>query len=96
MITDLSQTGAASLELFTLAWAFRHDSGSRYRLLNPRSSIDQGGRMKETFKKNVTWICAAYFLAYVGTEGMISLDLIRLRLKVLLTPRVQPRSRAGS
>jgi hypothetical protein len=94
MITDFSQTGAVALEFLTLVWAFRHDNGLRYCSLNPRSSIDQGSRMKEAFKKHVTWICAAYFLAYVGTEGRISLPSFKQNL-VDSFP-VQPLSQAGS
>lgn len=78
--------GAVALQAVVLVWVFRFEDGERYRETLAASSnkpvVDRvseapppaphhhpgGGSLKHA----VTWICAAYFLVYVGTESAIS------------------------
>lgn len=75
--------GSAVLQGLVLCWVFRFEDGRRYRetldpeLFRPRaldvlSEAQPSARPKGALKHAVTWICAAYFLAYVGTESAIS------------------------
>ncbi|KAI3390743.1 hypothetical protein diail_8769 [Diaporthe ilicicola] len=79
--------GAVALQAAVLVWVFRFEDGGRYREAlasspNKPAEVDRvseapppsahrpggGGALKHA----VTWICAAYFLVYVGTESAIS------------------------
>ncbi|KAF2865915.1 MFS transporter-like protein [Massariosphaeria phaeospora] len=65
--------GASVLELLVLACAFRHDNASKYR--NDKPSIEMISsevNSKAILRYRATWMSAAYFLAYVGTETAIS------------------------
>ncbi|ROV94146.1 hypothetical protein VPNG_09343 [Cytospora leucostoma] len=75
--------GSAVLQGLVLCWVFRFENGRRYRetldpeLFRPRaldmaSEAQPSARPKGAIKHAVTWICAAYFLTYVGTESAIS------------------------
>lgn len=66
----MTQAAASSIELALLAWAFRYEDGRRYRLEASREGTHQNDHMKEASKNKVTWICACFFLAYVGAEGI--------------------------
>lgn len=70
--------GASLLEAVVLILAFRREDSRKYRAHHERerllevpneSSLDARTAI---FKHGVTWICAAYFLAYIGTENGIS------------------------
>ncbi|KAI0383976.1 MFS general substrate transporter [Hypomontagnella monticulosa] len=70
--------GASLLEAVVLILAFRHEDSIKYRadhererLLEVRNESSLDARTA-IFKHGVTWICAAYFLAYIGTENGIS------------------------
>ena len=60
------------MALVVLATAFRHEGAARYReskqFESPNGDIDR----KAIFKHRATWLCAAYFLTYVGTETAVS------------------------
>ncbi|KAI1382054.1 MFS general substrate transporter [Hypoxylon crocopeplum] len=70
--------GASVLEAAVLILAFRFEDSKRYRddheqdpLLEAQGETAADG--KDTiFRHWVTWICAAYFLACIGTENAIS------------------------
>lgn len=69
-----------------LALAFRMEDGSRYREGLEKSELerdtpcdDAGGR--SIFQHKVTWICAAFFLAYVGTEGAVAGWIVTFMLR---------------
>ncbi|KUI69700.1 Bypass of stop codon protein 6 [Cytospora mali] len=75
--------GAVVLQALVLFWAFRFEDGLRYRealgpnMLKPgeldaASEAPPSAFPRGALKHAVTWICAAYFLAYVGTEAAIS------------------------
>ncbi|KAI1466707.1 MFS general substrate transporter [Daldinia caldariorum] len=70
--------GASVLEAMILLFAFRFEDSSKYQndhqqALLPQTRGETGTNTKTAFfKYNVTWICAAYFLAYIGTENGIS------------------------
>ncbi|KAL1855209.1 hypothetical protein Daus18300_011210 [Diaporthe australafricana] len=78
--------GAVVLQAAVLLWVFRFEDGARYREALAASSNKSGvvDRVSEAppqarhqpgggaLKHAVTWICAAYFLVYVGTESAIS------------------------
>ena len=66
----MSQIGCASLSLVFLSTAFWDRSGSVYRLENPKDESNDEGPIKEALKNRITWICALYFFAYVGAEGI--------------------------
>jgi len=57
------------LEVIILPFSFRHENASRYHLEKQDTSKEPGTQLVEIVKYRVTWICATYFLAYVGTEG---------------------------
>lgn len=72
---------ASVLQGLILYFAFRSEDGSRYRhdmkKLEGEDGLDRDlGRATEVKRGilhySATWICAAYFLAYVGTEAAIS------------------------
>ncbi|KAI1481737.1 MFS general substrate transporter [Daldinia eschscholtzii] len=70
--------GASVLEVVILLLAFRFEDSKKYhddhkQDLLPRAHGETDSNTKTViFKYGVTWICAAYFLAYVGTESAIS------------------------
>ncbi|MBE7182506.1 MAG: MFS transporter, partial [Terriglobus roseus] len=59
---------AAAVELVTSAWAFWPQTAAKYREETSRQSEEQGGRTREALKSRVTWLCALFFLSYMGTE----------------------------
>ena len=77
------QAGCAAIELAACSWAFWHKTGDVYRAENSRQSDSKGGRTKEALKNKITWMCAAFFFAYVGLEvslgGWIVTFMIRIR-----------------
>ena len=70
--SEIAQAGASSVELALLTYAFWHEDGLKYRSEHSVEGHNQNGLMKEASKNKVTWICALYFLAYVGTVSMSS------------------------
>ncbi|ROW03062.1 hypothetical protein VMCG_05721 [Cytospora schulzeri] len=73
--------GAVILQWVLLCWAFRFDDGKRYRDaletsrpggLNEASRATPVVRPRGALGYAVTWICAAYFFFYVGTETAMS------------------------
>jgi hypothetical protein len=57
------------LEAIILPVAFRYEDAQRYRREKHDTSKQQRTQVIDIVRYRVTWICAAYFLAYVGTEG---------------------------
>ncbi|KAI6093666.1 MFS general substrate transporter [Hypoxylon rubiginosum] len=74
--------GASVLEAIILVFAFRFEDATKYhqdphkqaQLTPAREDADAGGADSHPsiFKHRVTWICAVYFLACVGTENAVS------------------------
>lgn len=78
--------GAVVLQAVVLLWAFRFEDGARYRDAlvatpkRPAGVVDGSSEAPPLAPRPgaaalgyaVTWICAAYFLVYVGTEAAIS------------------------
>lgn len=64
-----------TLELIAATIAFWHSTGKEFRQSQAGAPSDRG-RMKASLKSRVTWICAAFLLAYVGSEGMLPLSCI--------------------
>ncbi|KAF2022828.1 MFS general substrate transporter [Setomelanomma holmii] len=60
------------LESLLLLFAFRNETASVYRQGKQVRPGDIKTDTKATFRYQATWLCAAYFLAYVGTETAIS------------------------
>jgi fucose permease len=52
--------------------AFRHESAEAYRRSEQAKTSDPRIDPKAMFQYTATWLCAAYFLTYVGTETAIS------------------------
>ncbi len=77
------QAGCAAIELATSLWSFWHKTAAVYRAENSRQSDSEGSRTREALKNKITWMCAIYFFAYVGTEvslgGWIVTFMIRIR-----------------
>ncbi len=63
--------GLVACELVLGTMAFWTETGMKYRDTN-RSDGEEKGMTRRALKNKVTWICSAFFLAYVGTEGMPS------------------------
>lgn len=61
--------------LVTSVYAFRFQDAQKYRAEKHDQEEHESSRNKESslaiFKHSATWICAAYFLAYVGIEGKL-------------------------
>lgn len=78
---------AAAIEAIMLSWSFWNETAMQFREDNPRMSDETGNRMMEALftKPNarVTWLCAVFFLGYVGIEvalgGWIVTFMIRVR-----------------
>lgn len=77
--------GAVVLQAAVLLWVFRFEDGARYReaLAVSKRPAEVDGASEAppllaghagggALRYAVTWICAAYFLVYVGTEAAIS------------------------
>ncbi|OAK94344.1 MFS transporter-like protein [Phaeosphaeriaceae sp. SRC1lsM3a] len=60
------------VELLALVVAFWNETASVYRRAKHSDSEDDKVDAKAMFGYRATWLCAAYFLAYVGTETAIS------------------------
>ena len=71
-LTNHLQAGASTLSLIVLVAAFRHEDASSYRQNKHSSLTDLKVDAKAMFKHRAVWLCAAYFLTYVGTETAIS------------------------
>ena len=75
--------GVVALEICGGTWAFWNESGLKYRDDNSSADSDEKGKTRLALKQKVTWICAAFLLAYVGTEvslgGWIVTFMIRVR-----------------
>ena len=62
--------GCSGLNLALLTTAFWEKSGQVYRDENPKEEgKEEGGRTREALRNKITWICALFFLTYVGAEG---------------------------
>ncbi|CAD6586200.1 MAG: hypothetical protein ASARMPREDX12_002296 [Alectoria sarmentosa] len=75
--------GVVTLEICGGTWAFWKETGLKYRDDNSTADSDEKGKTRLALKQRVTWICAAFLLAYVGTEvslgGWIVTFMIRIR-----------------
>lgn len=75
--------GVMVLEMIGCTWAFWKETGLKYRDDNSTAESDEKGKTILALKQKVTWICAAFLLAYVGTEvslgGWIVTFMIRVR-----------------
>lgn len=60
--------GLVACELILSTMAFWTETGLKYRDTN-RADGEEKGMTRRALKNKVTWICSAFFLAYVGTEG---------------------------
>ncbi|KAH8731263.1 MFS transporter-like protein [Phaeosphaeriaceae sp. PMI808] len=60
------------LELLVLVLAFRNETASVYRHSKRSELTGRQLNSKAIFHYRATWLCAAYFLTYVGTETAIS------------------------
>ena len=66
--------GLVTAEIVVGTTAFWAETGVKYRDTN-RADGEEKGMTGQALRNKVTWICSAFFLAYVGTEGMLSLQL---------------------
>ncbi|KAF1834242.1 MFS general substrate transporter [Decorospora gaudefroyi] len=64
--------GASTLSLVVLFSAFRHEDARLYRQSKQSKRNEATIDVKAMFRYRATWLCAAYFLTYVGTETAIS------------------------
>jgi fucose permease len=69
---ELFQAALSVCELLCLVFAFWKETASIYRQTKRTDAQDNKIDTKAMFRYSATWICAAYFLAYVGTETAIS------------------------
>ena len=60
--------GLVTLELIAGTISFWSATGRQYRNTN-RTDGEHKGMTRRALKNKVTWICSAFFLAYVGLEG---------------------------
>jgi fucose permease len=59
-------------ELLILTFAFWTETASVYRQSKQSDIVSSKSDTKAIFRYRATWLCAAYFLTYVGTETAIS------------------------
>ncbi|EUC31294.1 hypothetical protein COCCADRAFT_101660 [Bipolaris zeicola 26-R-13] len=64
--------GACALSFIVQVAAFLHESASVYRQSKQSKLSDSKVDLREIFKHPATWLCAAFFLTYVGVETSIS------------------------
>lgn len=62
----------ATVELLLLISAFRKETALVYRQSRQSDVAESKVDTKAIFRHRATWLCAAYFLTYVGTETAIS------------------------
>lgn len=60
--------GVVAIEVVVGTTAFWSETGAQYRDTN-RTDGEEKGMTRVALKQKVTWICSAFFLAYVGLEG---------------------------
>ena len=60
--------GLVTLEIIAGTTTFWSETGVKYRDTN-RADGEEKGMTRRALRNKVTWICSAFFLAYVGTEG---------------------------
>lgn len=76
----------AFLELCTSATAFWKADGAAFRAANPRMGDGKDNRMKEAVMRlpyaRVTWLCAIFFLGYVGIEVALGGWIVKFMLEV--------------
>ena len=83
----VTKIAAAVIELATSMHAFWDATGAKFREAHPRTSNEQGSRLKEAILRRpasrVTWLCALFLLGYVGVEvasgGWIVTFMIQVR-----------------
>lgn len=79
--------GAVVIQGVVLTVTFRSENGTRYRegLDGVRNPLERGApratEPKTALKHRVTWICALFFLVYVGTESGISGWIVSFMLR---------------
>ena len=71
--------GLVTVEMIAGTIAFWSETGVKYRDTN-RTDGGEKGMTRRALRNKVTWICSAFFLAYVGTEGIRSFDLLTSKL----------------
>lgn len=60
---------AVVIEAVVLFLAFRYECAETYKVQNRGQTMHESNEFGDIITRPVTWVCAAYFLAYVGTEG---------------------------
>jgi fucose permease len=73
------------LEFAILAFAFRHESASKYHREKSIETTATRVNTKAIFKHLATWVSAAYFLADVGVETAISGWLVSFMMRARQT-----------
>ncbi|CBX92324.1 hypothetical protein IAQ61_006284 [Plenodomus lingam] len=64
--------GASGVSFLLLVSAFRHEDAAAYRKSKQSELTDARPDIKAMFRYPAVWLCAAYFITYVGTETAIS------------------------
>ncbi|KAF2855941.1 MFS transporter-like protein [Plenodomus tracheiphilus IPT5] len=64
--------GASALSFIFLVTAFRHEDAIAHRKSKHSKLTDVKPDFKAMLKYSAVWLCAAYFITYVGTETAIS------------------------
>ncbi|KEY66275.1 hypothetical protein S7711_02740 [Stachybotrys chartarum IBT 7711] len=76
-------TGITLVEIVILPYAFRKESGHKYREEAHRQNRDAAtAKSSHIFLYSAVWICAAYLLVDVGTETAISGWIVSFMLRV--------------
>jgi fucose permease len=70
--TNWVKAGACALSFIVQVAAFRHESAPVYRQSKQSKMSDSKVDLRQIFKHPATWLCAAFFLTYVGVETSIS------------------------
>ena len=81
-----AMTIPATVGLFTLTWAFRHDTGPLYQSEKAQAQAHDAVPLiegtKPIWKHKVIYICAAYLVAYVGAETVVAGWIVTFMLRI--------------
>lgn len=64
------QIALSVLEWIGLGFFFWRKTGEVYRAEHASDAGSSGAGTREALKSKVTWLCALFFFAYMGVEGM--------------------------
>lgn len=82
----MSQTGVSVLEFVGLTFFFWDKTGAVYQAEHTRDNENsKGAGTRDALKSPVTWLCAAFFFAYMGVEGKCARQSVKQKKKLIVS-----------